>query len=313
MELEAATGLPADLIVYAPDARVYDAMLATDGPPAWLDEIDLRPGPPFHHVGTHAATDTEWLCADAAREMELALRNRLLDERREVVFGCLPSAEDSATTTLALVIDWLRGQGIAHTPPDPAEHPLVAAGRLVQDDLCLMVRRDGAWHLDAGVLCFPSMWQLHDRLGLPLDRVHEHVAHYGDEIGERVDRFFDRLPADRVVWRRNVSIKPYPHLYLPLIRTEPRPAAIVAGEDGSPFWIRSERQTLLRLADHEAIVFAIRVQLTPARTLLERPDIAARLHRYLTAWDDALREYKMSDRELYAAFVSWLGRIAPPR
>jgi hypothetical protein len=172
-----------------------------------------------------------------------------------------------------------------------------------------MIRRDGAWHLDAGVLCFPSLWQLHDRLGLPLDRVHEHVAHYGEEIGERVDRFFDRLPPGRVVWRRNVSIKPYPHLHLPLIRTEARPHTVVAESDGTPFWVKSERQTLRRLVGHEAIVFAIRVQVTPARALLARRDVADRLYRHLTAWDDALRDYKMSDRATFDAFVTWLGGV----
>ena len=125
--------------------------------------------------------------------MELALRSRLLDERRDVVYGALPGTDEAAATTLGLVCSWLGDHDIEYAAPDPDDPPLVAAGRLVQEDLCLMMHRDGEWHLDAGVLCFPTLWDLHDRLGLPTPRVHERVAHY-DEIESRVDRFFDRLP-----------------------------------------------------------------------------------------------------------------------
>lgn len=305
----ATAGLPADIAAYAPDADVYDAMLDEHGAPDWFDELDLRPGPPYHRVGTRTATPDRWLLADAARDMELALRHRLLDERRDMVFACNPAAETAAVETLGLVLAWLDDQGIEHAPPDPGEHPLVAAGRLVQDDLCVMVHRDGDWHLDAGVLCFPTLWQLHDRLGKPTPRVHEHVAHYGEEVGARVDTFFDRMPPGRIVWRRNFSIKLSPHLHLPLLRGATPTTEIEVGDDGSPFWIRSERQTLRRLEGCEAIVFAIRVQQTPARALLQRPEIARGIADNMHAWDDSLRAYKMSDATVYDAFMNWLARF----
>ncbi|UDY34542.1 heme-dependent oxidative N-demethylase family protein [Dermatobacter hominis] len=232
-QADAATGLPRHALAYEPDADLYVAMVDEHGPPAWLDELDLRPAPPTLHVGTHAGSTDEWLLADQARSMELALRSRLLDERRDVVFGALPGTDAAAEELLAEVTSWLRGHDIDHDPPDPDEHPLAAAGRLVQDDLCLMARRDGAWHLDAGVLAFPSHWRLHDRIGLPMPLVHEHVAHY-DEIGDRVDRFFDRLPVGRVVRRRNLSVQPHPHLYCPTAKSEMRPDVHRVQPDGHP-------------------------------------------------------------------------------
>lgn len=307
-ETDADTGLPVHALDYAPDVAVYDAMSGGE-PPAWLDEIDLRPAPPFHHVGTHVTTPDRWLLADAARDMELALRARLLDERREVVFGAGPGTERASTETLASVVDWLDAQGIAHAAPDPDEHPLAAAGRLVQEDLCLMIRRDGAWHLDAGVLCFPTLWQLHDRLGLPMPTVHEHVAHY-DEISGRVDRFFDRLPVDRVVWRRNFSVKPYPHLYVPTVKTEMGRGAHDVAADGSPYWIRTERQTLRRLPESDVIVFAIKIQTTRAGVLRRRPDLAAAMAEHFRAWDALLRDYKFAGSDLFVAFVGWLDDLA---
>ena len=309
--IDPATGLPVDLLDFAPDTSVYEAMVA-GGPPAWLDELRLDTGGAHHHMGTHATTLDGWLLADEARDMELALRSRLLDERRDVVHACPAGAEPVAAATLELVVDWLDEHGIPYDPPDPAEPPLVAAGRLVQEDLCLMIHRDGAWHLDAGVLCFPTLWDLRDRLGLATPDVHERVAHY-DEIEQRVDRFFDRLPADRVVWRRNFSVKPYPHLHVPVVKSELPTGAHSVGADGSPYWLRSERQTVRRLTDHPAIVFAIRVQTVPAGVLRERPDIAAALGAHLRGLDAELSDYKFAGSDLHVAFTGWLDEIAADR
>lgn len=309
MELDPTTGLPLDIARYAPDAAAYEAMLDASGPPGWFDELELRPAPPFHRVGTHAVDEDGWLVPDSARAMELALRARLIDERRETVFACLPSAEHAAAATLDLAVEWLGAHGIEHEPADATEHPLVALGRIVQEDVCLMVHRDGDWHLDAGVLCFPTLWQLSDRLGLPTARVHERVAHYG-EIGSRVDTFFDRLRPDRIVWRRNLSIEPFPHLHLPLSKVYAPVRPVEVDDDGSPFWIRSERQTLRRLADHDAIVFTIKIQTTPARALIERPDIARVLTEHVNSWDAALRDYKFSNPETANAFSRWLEGVA---
>jgi Haem-dependent oxidative N-demethylase, alpha subunit-like len=308
VELDPTTGLPVAIAAYAPDAAVYEAMLDESGPPGWLDELELRPAPPFHRVGTHAVGEDGWLVADRARTMELDLRSRLLDERRDTVVACRPNAERAAAATLDLVIEWLGAHGVAHGPVDDAEHPLVAIGRLIQEDVCLMVHRDGDWHLDAGVLCFPTLWELEDRLGLPTWRVHERVAHYG-EIRPRVDTFFDRLRPDRIVWRRNLSIKPYPHLHLPVQKVHAPTRPVDVSADGSPFWIRSERQTLRRLADHEAIVFTIKIQTVPARALLDRPDIARALADHLASWDDAIRDYKFSDPSVMRAFMRWLDTV----
>jgi hypothetical protein len=307
-ETDPMTGLPLHALDYAPDVAVYDVMTA-GGAPAWFDELDLRPAPPFQHVGTHATGPETWLLADAARDMELALRSRLIDEQGDIVVGALPGTDDASAETLDAVLDWLADHGLAHPPPDPDEHPLVAAGRLVQEDLCLMVHRDGAWHLDAGVLCFPTLWQLHDRLGLPMPMVHERVAHY-DEISDRVDRFFDRLPVGRVVWRRNFSVKPYPHLYVPTVKTEMGRGAHAVDVDGAPYWIRTERQTLRRLPRSGAIVFAIKIQTTRAGVLRHRPDIAAAMAEHFRSWDAPQREYKFAGSDLFVAFVDWLDAVA---
>lgn len=307
--VDAATGLPVELLAYAPDTSVYQAMLERHGPPAWLDELDTRPGDPFVHMGTHATPVDEWLLADDARDMELALKRRLFDERRDVVFGALPSADEASAELLAEVLDWLDGQGLPHDRPDPGEHPLAAAAQLVQDDLCLMIQRDGDWHFDGGAVCFPSVWRMRDRIGQPTVTLHERVPHY-DTLTDRVDRFFDRLQPGRVVWRRNWSFKPYPHLHVATSKTElPAGGHRVTG-DGAPYWLRTERQTLRKLPRSGAIVFVIRVQVAPAGVLRHRPDVAAALAAMYRSWDEPMRAFKFAGSDLFVGFVDWLDEIA---
>lgn len=308
--VDPGTGLPVELLGYAPDVSVYDAIVERHGPPAWLDELDTRPGEPYVHMGTHATPFDTWLVADEARPMELALKHRLLTERRDEVFACRATAEPAAHELLADTVAWLDRQGLEHEPPDPDEHPLLAAGRLVQEDLCLMVPRDGDWFFDGGNLCFPTLWRLADRIDRPTTAVHARVPHYAGSLAPKVDRFFDRLQPGKVVWRRNWSIKPYPYLHLATAKAElPRHGHTVE-PDGSPYWLRTERQTLRRLPESGAIVFAIRVQMARAGVLRQRPDVARDLATMYRSWDAPMREFKFAGSDLLASFVDWLDSIS---
>lgn len=294
-----------DLMTFEPDAAPYVALAGERGPD-WLDELELRPAPPFHRMGTHALDLDDWFVVDGLRESELALRSRLLDERQDAVFAALASAAEASEETLALVTAWTGRRGLG--PPPPAAHPLAAAGLHVQEDLCLMVPRDGAWHLDAAMLCFPSVWRLHDKLGRSTPEVHAPVDHYADELGDRVDRFFDRLRPDGGVWRRNWSIKATHALHLPYAKDTAGGGPVAIGDDGAPFWLRSERQTLRKLPSSGAILFGIRVQLTPIGVLRRRPDVAARLLAVLESWDGPMRHFKEAGPA--AGLVPWLRAVA---
>ncbi len=287
---------------YAPDTDLYEAA----GAPAWLDELELTPAPPHVKMLTRALGG-DWLVADQFREMELGLRNRLLDEQHDLVFAMNPAAEDAAVETLELVEGWLRSNGLP--PPPSGYHPLEAAGRAIQEDLCLMVQRDGSWHLDGAVLCFPSFWSLTEKFGRPTVDVHQGVAHYGEQLAPRVDRFFDRMRPGQTVWRRNLSVKPYPLLFVPLPRRAQPVGDLSTTEDGSPFWLRSEWQTLQLLPRSGAILFTIKLQLAPARVLMDRRDRAADLLAMYGSWDEEMVRYKIASNNLAPGFIPWLQRL----
>lgn len=285
--------------------------------PDWLDELRLDPGPPYQTMGTRALDPAHWLVADARRDGELARKRALLAEAPSVVAGALPSARDAAEEALGLVAAFtgldprtdpsavLDGLPCAH---DVALAPLARAALLVQDDLALMEQIDGEWVLSAAVVCFPSHWNPGDKLGLPLGLVHSPVAHYERELAGKVDRFHDRLATDRPAWRRNWSVNTTSELHLADRGVQP-PAPERVAADGTPMWIRSERQTLRRLAATGAVLFTIRVQLAPLGVLLDRPDIARRMLTCVESWDDAKRAYNSTGGAL-DQLIAWLRDVA---
>ena len=168
----------------------------------------------------------------------------------------------------------------------------------------MLVRRDGGWHLDAGVVCFPSMWRLGDKLGAPMAEVHGPVPAYADELADRVDRFLDRL--ERPVWRRNWFVHDSDELHLP----DPPPPRDVEVPGG--LWLRSERQTLRPLPRSSGTLFTIRTQQAPLDVLAERPDVAARLAEAMAAWSPDLVAYRGAGR-WRDEVVAWLSGLGPRR
>lgn len=292
----------------------------TDAPP-WLDELVLRAeGPPWLAMGLGRVTEAAWLLPDEHRADELAERRRLLADHHPEVVGALPGTEGAGAEVLELVLGWEaahRPDLAAEDPPalEPSAgvagvagvHPLEQAGRRTQEDLVVMVPRDGSYHLDAAVLCFPSHWRLADKLGGSALAIHGPVPRYREDLAARVDRFFDRLRPGVIGARRNWSVHDSPELFSPDPPSDPRPA--VAPEVGGRFWLRSERQTLRRLPRTGAVLFTIRVQQAPFAVLQQRPDVAAALAARVAAQPLELTEMNglAPHRE---AVLAWLAETA---
>jgi len=256
-------------------------------------------------MGTRALGPDPWLVPDDLAPSELALRQRLLSEQTEHVLACTPRGEQSAAEAAALVADAL---GVPGGRP-AGTHPLAWAGSLVQEDLCLMVHHHGDWHLEGAVLCFPSTWNLGDKMGRPTAQVHAPVAHYAEELGQRVDRFFDRLVPEKPVRRRNQSLWPACLLWVPTPRFDPvlwDPPSVDPSEPG--LWLRSERQTLRRLPRSGAILFTIRVQMTALSVLSERPDVASGLAAWLRSPGGESRRRELGP--LLEHDLAWLDAVA---
>ncbi len=222
----------------------------------------------------------DWFRVDEAYTGQMALRRRLLTERRSDVLACpraaLPAAQELYHMMLGLLPahGFKIGAGTASCPdgvevPLDRADPLGTLGALVQCDLCLMEKAEGAaeHHLAAAVLCFPAFWTLSEKVGRPMGRIHKPVAVYDENVARRVQRLFDGVQTGRPLWRYNQHFEPSPALFTPVTEAEkfsgPRRPPDRQGD-----YYRSERQTVLRLPETRAVLFAIHTY------MLRREDVA---------------------------------------
>lgn len=269
-------------------------------PHSWFDEISFDPNAPLLQMGTRRVGEAGWLVPDDKREVELALKSQLFAERHGDVFAAHPAARSSAVAPAARVLEMVRRElgrlgissSLSGAPTDlsvEGPHPLEQAGRLVQEDLCLIHFRDGTWHLDAASLCFPSRWRLADKIGRPLAAVHSPVNGYDPILVDRVNKAFDHLLAradDRPVWRRNWFIHPDSALFQPCAPAGGDPL-VPADRALANLWVRSERQVLRRVDQPDWAVFSIRVQQASVAELCIDPGRRTRLFEYFSEAADA--------------------------
>ncbi len=261
-------------------------------------------------MGLMALKPEEWIEVDDDLAADLAEKQRLLTERHAEVFAALPGSEAGQGEVLDLLAAHLtehfpdlyrrNGRRLQVLPADAnwdlddaSLAPLDVAGRLVQEDLCLMQHDGAAWRLTAASLCFPTRWKLAEKIGRPLDAIHDPVPDFADKLARPVSRFFDRIKTDKPVWRLNWSLIDDPALFQPEGhgRGELDPTITVENA-GERLWLRVERQTLRRLPETGAVLFTIRIHRWPLSRLADRPEAAGRLAQSITTMPPAMQRYK---------------------
>jgi hypothetical protein len=202
---------------------------------------------------------------------------------------------------------WLRDSSTGYRFDSKCLHPVDAAGRLVQEDLCLMTRVGSTWTLGAASVCFPSRWSLAAKIGRNLSEIHAPVPGYDDHLGEPTSLFFDRMRPDRPVWRLNWTLLTDPSLHQPDASGR-RPLGSETGFDpGNDAWFRVERQTLT-LLEADAIVFTIRTYVSSLSALVAaHRDAAAALVAALSDVPPDALAYKGWEG-LAPSVVDWLRR-----
>lgn len=214
----------------------------------------------------------DWLIRDDAFDRQMAHRDRLLAERRDAVVVMDETARDAALELLDLVLDTAYpGAGDPAARPDGAEvpidrdDPMGTLGRLVQEDFCILQKQGDEHVLTAAVLCFPASWMLSEKFMRPLTIIHVPVDQYDADIAARVQRLFDGVQPGRPLWRFNALWYTDPELHQPRSENDRRQER----GSGSADFLRSERQSVLRLPRTGAVVFSIHT------FVLARGDVAA--------------------------------------
>ncbi len=221
----------------------------------------------------------KWLYRDDAFDRQMQYKDLLIEEKRNIVFDCFKEGDRIAEELLQTICDSLQGdkdyiceRGVV-TRPDgqridlSEDHPLVIAGRLVQEDLCLLSYCEDQHILVGATLCFPASWLLSEKMGLPLTSIHDPVPQYNDRIAKVVQRMFDNLQPGRVVFRGNYLSYSNPDLHQPRSMNQRRNR-----DDVGKKWARVERQTLRKLDQTKGVVFGIHTSVCPEERLSNREE-----------------------------------------
>jgi hypothetical protein len=268
--------------------------------PTWLDELDLKVGPPWLSMGIRTLDLDDWLVVDDRFDDELDLKRRLLSERPNDVFAARPGALDASTEVLELITAWLATHHPDLPPPPdrPPPPPAELGGSTDREDRegstrwmrlggwCRRISAcwssgDGRYVLEGASLVLPSHWRLHEKLGRSLAAIHAPVPHYAEELEAKVDRFFDRLRATvrsfggtcpSTTTRTSTDPNPMSHPN----RSRPmRPASTASGSAASARpWCDSPHRR--RAVHHQDAAL-------PVMALAPRPDLAAALAEKLSA------------------------------
>ena len=251
-------------------------------------------------IGLKPISEAAWL--EGGEAEPAARKDALLASAGALVWAETEGSRAAQAEVLGLV-----EAATGRTAGRPDLPPLLAAARLVPDDLCLMEKRDGAWRLTALSLSAGTFFTAEEVAGKSLAELHGPVGGFGERFLARVTRIFEGLRPDLILERRNWTVVNSPELHTP--RSGPiraRIAQIDAADAGSALQVRVERQTLRRLPETGGALFTIRVWLAPLKSLADDPE---RLAGFAAAWRAATPEFRAYKRfdlydELIAAFLS---------
>jgi hypothetical protein len=201
------------------------------------------------------------------REDRWTFQNRLLDETYQFTFG-------DANTLPVQPLDWI--------------------GRQVQEDLLIMVQRDDDIFLEAGQLCFPSVWSLTFDLGMSFQEIH-HPVPWSNELSEKIRRFLLRVEAGQPWTRLNWAMQAGRRLHIPPETFDewgPERYRVTQENVADTVHLRVEEQCVLRLPGSNALLFSIHTYLKSVGELSQRPDWAHKVHSVLTTLPEAIIAYK---------------------
>ncbi|KAF2457881.1 hypothetical protein BDY21DRAFT_385566 [Lineolata rhizophorae] len=165
-----------------------------------------------------------------------------------------------------------------------------------------------SYRLEGFVNCFPSGFDTRAKFGRTLAAIHAPVPGYAAKLERSMDRFFAALPAGRFVKRHNWSLTTSAELF------SLGGYHLYAGEDGldevetqkrekvdvEKCVLRCERQTLHRLRESGAVVFAFKTYVYPLKGVKEEGNGEA-----LAQAIEGLGRGSVPEIEFYKRAVVW--------
>ncbi|MBX3745802.1 MAG: DUF3445 domain-containing protein [Verrucomicrobiae bacterium] len=159
----------------------------------------------------------------------------------------------------------------------------------LEPDLIWLTRGTAGHRMVAGLVCFPSSWAPEERIGLPIEAIHQVVPGLNPALGDAIERFLQRLP-EGIAWlRANWGIAASPERNQHPLRRLPR---LTPPLDPAGVWVRIEHQALVALPESDGILFGIRIEQSPIDDFRRNPALASGLARALQTMPEAMARYK---------------------
>lgn len=270
-------------------------------------------GKPFRlNMGLRSLEPALWLEGGEDLEAQIPERLVLKTDAREVVYQELPGYRDVIEDLVALIAENLATfhadrykvstESVKHLPTG-ASADLASSDLLLQiasiigEDLVVLSREDGEWKIVAGAVLFPSRWKLSEKIGKGMDAVHAPVPGFASALAPFMTATFDKISADRAVWRKNWSLHSTSDLH--------QPTSIHAQVNPEDYWWRTERQTLTRSRTGDFLYFTIRNRAEPLSWIRADQESAVLFAETLASFSSDTIEYKGLQQD-HQAIIDYL-------
>jgi len=257
-------------------------------------------GKPFRlNMGLRSLADVIWLEGGSDLDQQIGERLALAETSREVVYqelpGYRPAIEELVSRIARNLAEFHQDEyavttdSITYLPNNltinlTATDVLLKVAAIIGEDLVVLAREDNEWKIVVGAVLFPSRWKLSEKIGKGMDAVHTPVPGFAEALAPYMTATFDKITADRPVWRKNWSLHSTADLH--------QPTSIHAPATPENYWWRTERQTLTRASCGEFLYFTIRNRAEPLSWIKESAESAELFAQTLESLLPETIEYK---------------------
>ncbi len=207
----------------------------------------------------------------------LAERRKWLSQTPELCLAAIPGNDGLLAEALELL----------GFPKDLSIAEL--GGRIETDVLLMRPGADGRLQLALGCVCFPSSWDVREKIGRELDFIHGPVPGLNAALSQQIQGFLQKIRPG-ISWNRtNWGLSRSPELNQHPERRLPRLDASVALED---VYLRIEYQSLAALPVSAGVLFGIRIAVHPLVEVAAEPAAARGLAMALRTMPEEMANYK---------------------
>ncbi len=236
---------------------------------------------------------SEWLQYESDYANRIGQKKQLKQTEGKRVLNVLPESISAQTEFLELLLEHINKyhsdnfkvskeyvfsklDNIRYLYSDYEACPLELASYLVGDDVCLLNEEDGDYRLAAASVCAPTWWDLPEKMGKPLAKIHAPIANLEEKIGRMIRHFLQKLTVEDCYQRSNWFLFTSSEfcIFPNSFDFYSEMTGINLDNIEKNLFLRSERQTFRRLYNTKYISFCIKVYLEPISIVKKYPSIA---------------------------------------